>query len=138
MDAIRYIGLTCLTLSVILLSNLMASQSTDAPPTDFSCPLMDFPKTLNGTLVHNITRTLKCVNGRDMAGCCITRFFCDFNTSHIDLSLRGRPGFRMPCSDVCCPQNYILPIPLPNLNQTDTSDDDEHDNNSSDSDSDEK
>lgn len=50
--------------------------------------------------------------------------------------------FFRPCSDVCCPQNYILPIPLPNLNKTDTAKEDNDSSmnasyNSDDSDSDE-
>ncbi|CAH0698561.1 unnamed protein product [Spodoptera exigua] len=114
--------------TLVVVSNQQVPKSADG-----ECPLQDNPSTINGKVVHNITRATSCVNGRRMAGCCVARGSCNFTTAHVDLTLYGPPGFRMFCHDVCCPLKYILPISLPSNSTGSNSDDD----NDLDSDSDE-
>ncbi|XP_022818882.1 uncharacterized protein LOC111351279 [Spodoptera litura] len=117
-----------LSVTLVLVSNANVPVRSDA-----ECPLEDNPKTIDGKVVHNVTRTTACVNGRRMAGCCVTRGSCNFSTDHIDLTLYGPPGFRMICHDVCCPMKYILPITISNSTDSDSEDNDlDSDSNESD------
>ncbi|XP_063899066.1 uncharacterized protein LOC126056149 [Helicoverpa armigera] len=108
MDVSRIFGLAILSLLYIMLPNEAAIDLNS-----YKCPLEDHPQYKNDTVVHNITRTRICLNGRKKLGCCVPRQYCNFSTAHIDLTLYGPPGYRTTCKHVCCPQKYILAIPLP-------------------------
>ncbi|XP_026725644.1 uncharacterized protein LOC113492365 isoform X2 [Trichoplusia ni] len=84
------------------------------------CPLVDVGNSTDSVTVHNITRSASCKTGGGLLGCCVERMYCEFNTSNIDLTLYGPPGFRTSCSwkEVCCPARYLQPIPLFNSTQT--------------------
>ncbi|XP_035453774.2 uncharacterized protein LOC118278596 [Spodoptera frugiperda] len=122
-------GVILLILSITV---VVVSSATIPERSDVECPLEDNPKTVDGEVVHNITRAASCVNGRRMAGCCVARNSCNFSTDVIDLTLYGPPGFRMICHHVCCPIQYILPITISNSTDSDT----DSSNNNLDNDSD--
>ncbi|XP_049883559.1 uncharacterized protein LOC126379019 [Pectinophora gossypiella] len=103
MDAYGYILILCLMLQGLSCQPMVEEGDLIRDP-------VEDESTLAPTTTEISPPEPNCITAKGVPGTCVTRQYCDYSTSAIDLTLYAPRGYVKPCKteDVCCPFDSII------------------------------